>query len=412
MTTEVRIADLAGAREALAHPDLAQALYDAGGVIMDDVLLTLHGDAHRQRRLTEFRVFTRAFFRRYEHETFPRTLAETLAPFLAAGGGDLVDLGYRVTLNLTADFAGIDRPARSADETRRLRRLVAKFSEGATLVHSTRDPEALRAEVRAALDEFEADFLGPSRSRREALLAAHRRGELDEAELPTDLMTVLLRHGDELPLTPEVFRREIAFFLQAGSHSTANSLVHAFHEIHRWRDAEPTRAERLASDPLLLQRAVHESMRLHPASPVAWRRCTAEVELGAAGALAPGTRIVVDMQAANRDPEVFGSQADRFDPERTVPNGVQLWGMSFGYGVHACLGRDLDGGVVPVAGTDPTRHQYGIVTRVLAELLDRGAAPDAERAPEADADTVRANWGAYPFCLAAEERDRTRGTTR
>src|SRR5262245_20770984 len=105
---------------AMRNPDLAQALYDEGFVITEDTLLVLHGPAHHARRMLELRVFRRDFFRYYSYEIFPRTLEETIAPAIAAGGADLIDLGYRVTMNLTADFAGVDRPERSADETARL----------------------------------------------------------------------------------------------------------------------------------------------------------------------------------------------------------------------------------------------------------------------------------------------------
>ena len=37
-------------KSALVNRNLKQALYDKGKVIMDGVLLTLHGDEHRKRR--------------------------------------------------------------------------------------------------------------------------------------------------------------------------------------------------------------------------------------------------------------------------------------------------------------------------------------------------------------------------
>ncbi|NJN50716.1 MAG: hypothetical protein HC809_01945 [Gammaproteobacteria bacterium] len=92
---------------------MRQALYDEGAVLMADVLVNLHGDAHRARRITESKVFRRDYFRYYEQEVFPTTLAQTLAPFLDSGRLDLVDFGYRVMANLTVDFAGIDRPERT-----------------------------------------------------------------------------------------------------------------------------------------------------------------------------------------------------------------------------------------------------------------------------------------------------------
>ena len=46
----------------LTHKDLAQSLYDEGGIIMKEVILPLEGDAHAQRRKTEFHVFRKEIF--------------------------------------------------------------------------------------------------------------------------------------------------------------------------------------------------------------------------------------------------------------------------------------------------------------------------------------------------------------
>jgi cytochrome P450 len=386
------------ASAALREPRLAQALYDEGKVVMDRVLLTLHGEEHRARRLLEFRVFRRDFFRYYEQEVFPRTLGETLAPCLDDGRLDLVQFGYRVTVNLTADFAGIDRPGKSAAETQALLALIKTFSEGATLVHSRRDRDAVRTEVRAALAEFERRFFDASVARRERLIAQHARGEIAEDALPRDVLTVLLRNEDRVELPRDVLVREMAFYLQAGAHSTANSTTHALHEIFEWRRGHPDDAARLERDPLFVQRCVHESLRLHPASPVAWRRAQCPVHVAGAE-VAAGSRVVIDMAAANRDPAVFGPDADRYNPHRAVPPGHFLFGLTFGTGVHACLGRDLDGGLVPRADTDPAEHQYGIVTLLVRTLLGHGAEPDPERPPVPDANTERPNFGSYPVIL-------------
>ena len=69
-------------KSALVNRNLKQALYDEGKVIMDGVLLTLHGEEHRKRRKLEHRVFQRDFFKYYEQELFPKTLNETINPFL------------------------------------------------------------------------------------------------------------------------------------------------------------------------------------------------------------------------------------------------------------------------------------------------------------------------------------------
>jgi cytochrome P450 len=387
----------------LRNPDLKQAMYDEGAVITEGVLLTLHGDAHRLRRNLEFRVFRRDFFHRYEAEVFAPTLRETLAPFIAAGGGDLLDIGFRVTMNLSADFAGIDRVARSAAETEVLLRLNRVFSEGATMVHSTRDKEELRAEVRAALVELDERFLRPSIARRTDLLEKFERGEISEDALPRDVLTVLLRNEDRLEMPPDLLRREIAFYLQAGSHSTGNSAAHAFHDIITWRDTHPQDRARMDDDMLFFQRCVHESMRLHPASPVAWRRPVCPVGLAGGRSASPEDLVIVDLHEANREQEIFGADAGVFNPHRALPGRHAPFGLTFGTGPHLCLGRDLDAGVVPRADTDPATHQYGIVTLLVRALLAHGARPDPGHPPVAASHTARPNWGSYPVRFGARE---------
>lgn len=55
----------------LADRSMRQALYDEGGVVMDDVLLTLHGPAHHKRRVLEFSILRKDYFAWYEAEVFP-----------------------------------------------------------------------------------------------------------------------------------------------------------------------------------------------------------------------------------------------------------------------------------------------------------------------------------------------------
>ena len=396
-----RIAGFRDCEAALRNRDLSQALYDAGKVVMEGVLLTLHGEEHAARRAVEVRVFRRGFFHYYEKEVFPRTLAETLAPYVAAGGGDLLKIGYRLTVNLTADFAGIDRATRSAEETEHLIAITRKLGEGATLVHSTRDHAEVSAEVAAVQAELRERFFLPSLARRRALLAERHAGKFADADLPRDVLMTLLAGNDELDLSEDQLLREIAFYLQAGAHSTANAVVHALWEILQWAGKDEARWARL-DDPVFVQHCVHESLRLHPASPEAWRAATCPMQLAGIGDVAAHDRVELDLYLANRDPAIFGESADRFEPERMVPGTVLRSGLAFGIGLHTCLGRELDGGVVARPGTDPAEAQLGIVTLILVELLRRGARTIPDDSPQRDANTSRPNWGRFPVRFTAK----------
>ena len=380
---------------ALCDRRLRQSMYSECDVLMRDVLLTLHGQTHTARRAMELQLFRRNFIHYYEREVYPGIVDETLAPYLAAGHADLPDFGFRVNINLSASIAGIDRE-HSPEETEVLLALVRKFSEGATLFHSTRNKAEVVEEVGAAMDVFDERFFQPSLARREALLAEQAAGNLTEEELPRDVLTVLLVNREEQGLDLATIRREVAFFMQAASHSTANSTVHAFHEVSSWAREHPEDAARLPGDVLFLQRCVHESLRLHPASPVAWRSVTCPMSLPDGESVDEGDSVVVKLAEANQDRELYGDDADRYNPHREVSGRKPPYALTFGVGVHTCFGRELAGGSLPTADTQPDTHPIGTVTNLLKTLLENGAVADPDNPPVPDPDTERANWKHYP----------------
>jgi cytochrome P450 len=248
-----------------------------------------------------------------------------------------------------------------------------------------------------ALNEFEEKFLSPSKKRREKLITKFKNNQIEKNELPRDVLTVLLINEDKISLNEDLIKREIAFYLQAGSHSTANSMTHALHEIFIWGENNPGEFNKIKNDSLFLQKCVHESMRLHPASPVAWRKSECPVKLDNNIELDKGDLIIMDLHKANQDKKIFGDDSDIFNPHRIVPKNQFLWGLTFGIGLHMCFGRDLDGGIVSNENTDPNNHQYGIVTLLVKKILDEKGSPDPKNKPKSDLNSERPNWGSYPI---------------
>ena len=181
---EITVTTFADARDCYRNRDLRQALYDAGEVIMSDVVVNLHGAEHRDRRRLENRLFRRDTFTLYEQDLFPPIIESTLAPYLAEGKAELVTLGHQLMMNLAALTAGVDRPQGTPEETFRLYDYLTTFIEGATLAHYTGDKEAKAAEVLAALEAFDAEFLAPGMARRRELLEQHEAEELTADDLP------------------------------------------------------------------------------------------------------------------------------------------------------------------------------------------------------------------------------------
>ena len=373
-------------------------MYSECDVLMERVLLTLHGEAHTCRRAIEWKLFRRDFARYYEREVYPATLTCTLAPYLARGQLDLPEFGFRVNINLSADIAGIDRSEGSESETDALVALTRKFSEGATLFHSTRDKNTVREEVASALAQFNEQYLRPSRSRREALLQQLGEGSLAEDDVPRDILTVLLSNRADQDLDDDMILREVAFFMQAGSHSSANALTHSFHEISQWCRHHPEDRDRLMADDHFLQRCVHESLRLHPASPVAWRTANEAFSLPDGTDVAVGDSVVIDLMSANLEAALFGEDAEQFNPHRRVAERIPPFGLSFGIGIHTCFGRDIAGGLGDAKAEGEAPH-LGTLTNLLKNLMQHDARPDPANPPVADANTERPNWGSYPLLI-------------
>lgn len=397
MIEPVTITTFAEARQAYRHKDLRQALYDDGEVIMEDVLVNLHGEEHRSRRRVENRLYRRETFVHYEGDLFPDIIATTVDPYIADGRAELVSLGHQLMMNLAAFTAGVDRPAGTPEETFRLYDYLKIFIEGATLAHYTGDKAAKLAEVEAALDRFGEEFLQPGIDRRRELLAQVAAGDLAADELPKDVLRVLLEHEDDLGLSYESIRREVAFYLLAGAHTSATAFTRVTHNILGWLEANPADAELVRTDRSFVQQATHETIRLQPSSPVGMRWALADIELPSGTTVPKGGKVVIDLISVNRDPSVFGEDAEHFDPRRVTPPGIPPYGLSFGLGMHACIGQDMAAGLVLHNDEDLDEHLFGLVPVAVQYLFDHGAAADPDDPPEMDESTSRPYFGRYPI---------------
>jgi hypothetical protein len=119
--------------------------------------------------------------------------------------------------------------------------------------------------------------------------------------------------------------------LFAGHETTTNLLGNAVHRLL----GSPGLWDRLVADPGLMAAAVEEVLRLDTSVPV-WRRVTTRpVELGGES-LPAGARLLIALGSANRDGDVF-ERPDEVDLHR----GNAREHLSFGFGIHFCLGATL-----------------------------------------------------------------------
>ena len=102
-----------------------------------------------------------------------------------------------------------------------------------------------------------------------------------------------------------------------------------------WRLLEhPDQWQALVADPSLAEAAMEESLRFDPPVLGLYRNTTVDVTLHDV-TIPKGSKVYINYAAANRDPEAFANP-DMFDIRRERKRH-----MSFGLGVHFCLGAPM-----------------------------------------------------------------------
>ncbi|MFE7416853.1 cytochrome P450 [Rhodococcus sp. NPDC057529] len=142
-----------------------------------------------------------------------------------------------------------------------------------------------------------------------------------------DILSDLARDDD---LTVEELIGIAFLLLLAGHETTANMLaLGAFALLEH-----PEQLAELRADPDLMPDAVEELMRYLAVADIFYRYATEDIELGGE-TIGQGSTVVVSLLAANRDPLRFDNP-DNLDIHRKARGQ-----LSFGHGVHLCLGQQL-----------------------------------------------------------------------
>lgn len=192
----------------------------------------------------------------------------------------------------------------------------------------------LSEEVAAHLIGFDDDALAALRA---AQTAAADPGQwfaaLDEvcavAAPRTHAYSRILNDGKGA-LGEEEARKLIRFLWIAGTTTTRRVIATSVMMLLLHASLRP----QVESDPALLSAFVQESLRLHPPEHSIARVTTAAVELSGVK-LPAGAAVKLCLAAANRDPAQFA------DPHAFLPGRSPNRHLSFGSGVHRCVGASL-----------------------------------------------------------------------
>jgi cytochrome P450 len=151
------------------------------------------------------------------------------------------------------------------------------------------------------------------------------------AEPQDDLVSVLV-HGriDGEPLTWEELAAYYILLMAAGNETTRHLISGAVIALNEF----PDEWRRLRADHGLLTAGIEEMMRW--VTPVAFMRRTALEPIAMHGSvIEPGQKVVLWFGSANRDEDVFA------DPDRFVLDRTPNEHLTFGWGVHFCMGAHL-----------------------------------------------------------------------
>ncbi|MEV0145516.1 MULTISPECIES: cytochrome P450 [unclassified Nonomuraea] len=254
------------------------------------------------------RLVSKAFTPRMVESLRPRVRAVAgglVDAFVEKGGGDLIaEVAEPLPVTVIAEMLGIP------ESDRHLLRPWSADMCGMYELNPT--PEAQHAAVRAA-EEFEGYLKALARER---------------AADPGDDLISALAGIDEL--TEDELAGTCVLLLNAGHEATVNGTGNGWWSLFR----HPDQLARLRADRSLLPTAVEELLRYDTPLQLFERWVLEDIEVH--GTRIPrGSEVALLFGSANRDPDVFD------DPDRLDLGRADNPHISFGAGIHFCLGAPL-----------------------------------------------------------------------
>jgi hypothetical protein len=226
----------------------------------------------------------------------------------------LCEFAYQLPTLVMCDMLGVEESERTPERMSALSQAIAD----SFLVFETRALSASELKLADDQMDFLYDYFGAVFERRRA----DPRGDLTSAlAAPTE-------DGDSLSQR-ELITVVVAMF-GAGFETTAHMIGNGLLTLQR----NPSEWLRLVADPFLAPNVVEEVLRCESSLQASYRTALGD-EVVSGTKISAGQRVLCVVGAANRDP-AFVPDPDRFDITRK-----DLKIMSFGGGIHQCVGQQL-----------------------------------------------------------------------
>ena len=189
--------------------------------------------------------------------------------------------------------------------------------------------------------------------------------------------------GDKL--TQDEILVMLRLLLIAGNETTTNLIGNGMLALLR----HPDQLQKLREHPDLMDTAVEEMLRYDTTVQLDFRTALEDVEIGGQR-ITKGQGIMLLLGAANHDPEVFHAP-EQFDIARREASH-----LSFGRGVHHCLGA-------PLARTEARLAFTGLLER-FSDYTPADGAPTVQRQCGAARPAVASYRGHAGACLRGSMR--------
>ena len=260
-------------------------------------------------------LVVKAFTARRVEDMRPRIqqiVDETLDRIIPQGRMDLIeDFAFRLPVTIICDMLGIPEQQREAFYT------------------GSRDGGRLLDPVPLSAEEIKKGNAGNMM----AAMYFHQLFELRRKQPGDDLITQLVQaEEDGQKLTNEELTANIILLFGAGHETTVNLIGNGLLALHR----NPDQLALLKANPGLITNAIEEFLRYDSSVQLTGRVALEDIEDLGGKRIPKGETVLCLLGSANHDPAVYPDHPERLDIQR--PNVKPL---SFGGGIHFCLGAQL-----------------------------------------------------------------------
>jgi cytochrome P450 len=407
---EVEITDWADASYVLKSTAFAPIRPESGHggqwhtLLVGDSVVDLHGDEHFARRRLLSGLFRKAaLLQEYEQQYLVPSIERLLARLRESGGPariDLVSEIRRIMVALLTRLAGLDGIDVDDEGYAEFEPILLAVERGARSKFVSDQENVVRTALQAQTRLVD-EYFAPAWERRAEIIGRVAAGELPETAIPTDLISLMVRHEEHYRAFGEdAAYREASLLLIASIGSTTNAVCFAVWDLHNWLREHPEDLSK-TRDRAFLQRCFAESLRLRQTNSLL-RTAVEDTTLPSGAEVRAGEVAIVlrpDVNALLADGGSSSLGPEAFDPYRTLGDNHTQYGLAFGGGAHTCIGKSFTVGGYPRPGSQDA-DELGIGVRVFATLLEHGAQLVDDDPPQLAEDIPgRPTWKRLPVEL-------------